>query len=144
MSVEKLAEYERLIAGATEGPWEVEARLNIRDTGSWHYSVANPAFAGPCPCGGIHPPGKLIAWLSGGMGDATLPLRRECPQSKADADFLAAARTGWPATIAALMVFLRAADEVIADLDGIPDLPTELARRRLIEAREAALKELER
>lgn len=86
---------------ATPGPWTYRVEPNDRQTGSAHYTVQNPTFDGPCPCGGRHPPGKLICWLAGGLGDSTLrrDLWRHDPSIEADASFIASARTLLPALL---------------------------------------------
>jgi hypothetical protein len=66
--------------------------------GSAHYTIQNPTFDGPCECGAKHPPGKLIAWLAGGLGDADIvrnrPERaRHDPSTLADAHLIAASPT---------------------------------------------------
>ncbi len=73
----------------TPGEWVYRVRPNHRD-GSAYYDVENPTYDGPCECGAKHPPGRLIAWLAGGLGDADVIERhperaRHDPATEADA-----------------------------------------------------------
>jgi hypothetical protein len=49
----------------TPGPWVATIQTNPETAGE-HFRIDAPEHDGPCPCGGKHPKGKLIAWLSGG------------------------------------------------------------------------------
>ena len=57
------------------------------ETGSFHYNISNPTYDEPCPCGGKHPPGRLIAWLAGSLRGSS---DRDRP-TEADARLIAAA-----------------------------------------------------
>lgn len=110
----KLAEMRAVCEAATPGPWRYTIRPNYQ-TGSAHYDVENTDYRGPCPCGGGHPPGKLVAWLAGGLGDADMVGRghmpaRHDPATEADARFIAASRAWLPACIAALEARLKRAE----------------------------------
>lgn len=76
----------------TPGPWSVEKRFS-EETGSAHYAISNPSFDAPCRCGARHPSGRLIAWMSGGLGDVQHrpELWRNDPEAEADARLIAAA-----------------------------------------------------
>jgi hypothetical protein len=109
---EKLAVCEK----ATKGPWVSTVRPNDRQ-GSAHYTVENPTFDGPCDCGGKHPPGKLIAWPAGGLGDASIVARdatraRHDPSTEADAIFMASSRTLLPLVLSALRVEVALHEEM--------------------------------
>ncbi len=78
----------------TPGPWTVEVRESM-ETGSFHYNISNPTYDGPCPCGGKHPPGKLIAWLAGslrGASDRDRPTEADARAISAVPELLALAR----------------------------------------------------
>jgi hypothetical protein len=55
----------RKVTTYTPGPWVAKVEIN-HETASDHFAIEAPEHDGPCPCGGKHPKGKLIAWLSGG------------------------------------------------------------------------------
>lgn len=110
----------------TPGPWVVKIRPNDR-TGSAHYTVENPVYDGPCECGAAHPPGRLIAWFAGGLGDADIVRRDEMrakhdPFTLADARLVAAA-PDMLAVLEALEPVLGALDDLLADCETGPLAP---------------------
>jgi hypothetical protein len=104
----------------TPGPWTFSVRPNYRDTGSAHYTVENPTFDGPCQCGAKHPPGKLIAWLAGGLGDADI-IERHPERARHDASSEADARL-----IAAAPELLEALKRIVSLSAGYPLLQAEM------------------